>query len=123
MTEWVSSAERQNFGVVASQVAVEIARRDISKNRAGHMPTLDLVASTGRAPSTQPSGVIKPTSIGIQWNIPIFSGFAVDSRVREAIALEERARNDLETARRAAAQGSRQAYVGVTSGLAQIKAL
>lgn len=123
MMEWVSSAEKQNFGVVASQVAVEIARRDISKNRAGHMPTLDLVASTGRAPSVQPSGVIKPTSIGIQWNIPIFSGFAVDSRVREAIALEDKARNDLETARRAAAQGSRQAYVGVTSGLAQIKAL
>ena len=44
------------------------------------------------------------------------------SQVREAIALEDKARNDLEAARRAAALGARQAYVGVTSGLAQVKA-
>lgn len=126
MTDWVSSAEKQNFGVVASQVAVEIARRDISRNRAGHYPTLDLIASSGRtglSGQLAGNGTTKANTVGVQWNIPIFSGFAVDSRVREAIALEDKARNDLETARRAAAQGSRQAYLGVTSGLAQIKAL
>ncbi|MDO9194571.1 MAG: TolC family protein, partial [Undibacterium sp.] len=127
MADWVSSAEKQNFNVVASQVAVEIAKRDISRNRAGHYPTVDLIASTGRTAtggqSLSGTGTSKANTIGVQWNIPIFSGFAVDSRVRESIALEDKARNDLETARRAAAQGSRQAYVGVTSGLAQIKAL
>jgi outer membrane protein len=59
----------------------------------------------------------------VQWNIPLFAGFAVTSRVREAIALEDKARSDLETARRNAAQGARQSYLGVTSGLAQVKAL
>ncbi|MCH8619988.1 TolC family outer membrane protein [Undibacterium sp. TS12] len=125
--DWVSSAEKQNFGVVASQVAVEIAKRDIEKNRAGHYPTVDLVASTGRTSNsgaTNPNGagVIKPTTIGVQWNIPIFSGFSVDSRVKESIALEDKARNDYENARRTAAQGARQAFVGVNSGLAQVKA-
>lgn len=127
MSEWVSSAEKQNFNVVAAQVNVEIAKKDISKNRSGHYPTLDLLASTGRTTTSgdilKSNGTSKPNIIGVQWSIPIFSGFAVDSRVRESIALEDKARKDLETARRAAAQGSRQSFVGVTSGLAQIKAL
>lgn len=126
MSDWVSSAEKQNFNVVASEVAVEIAKKDISKSRSGHYPTLDLLASSGRTATSGQivgNGTSKANTIGVQWNIPIFSGFAVDSRVRESIALEDKARNDLETARRSAAQGSRQAYVGVTSGLAQIKAL
>ncbi|MDY7540373.1 TolC family outer membrane protein [Undibacterium sp. RTI2.1] len=125
--DWVSSAEKQNYGVVASQVSLEIARRDISRNRAGHYPTLDLVASSGRNSnggnsSLNGNGVVKSNSIGVQWNIPLFSGFAVDSRVRESIALEDKARSDLDFTRRTAAQNARQAFLGVTSGLAQVKA-
>jgi len=126
--DWVSSAEQQNFNVVASQVAVEIAKRTIEINRAGHYPTLDLVAgharnsSGGQSAIANPSGVTTGNSIGLQWSVPIFSGFAVNSHVTEAIALEDKARNDLESARRTAALGARQAYVGVTSGLAQVKA-
>ena len=45
-------------------------------------------------------------AIGIQYSVPIFNGFAVTSRVRESIALEDRARNDLETTRRNAARSS-----------------
>jgi outer membrane protein len=67
--------------------------------------------------------VINTSNIGVQWNIPLFSGFAVTSRVREAIALEERSRADLENARRTAAQAARQAFLGVNSGLAQVNAL
>ncbi|HTD06126.1 TolC family outer membrane protein [Undibacterium sp.] len=129
--DWVGSAEKQNYGVIASQVNVEIAQRDIQRNRAGHYPTLDLVASSGRnsnggmplSISSSGNTVVKNNSIGVQWSIPIFSGFGVDSRVRESIALEDKARNDLEFARRTAAQGARQSYFGVNSGLAQVKAL
>ncbi|WP_339937911.1 TolC family outer membrane protein [Undibacterium luofuense] len=125
INDWVSAAEKQNYGVTASELSVEIAKRTIQLNRAGHYPTVDLVASSGRSSSVagaSGSGVSKSNSIGIQWSVPIFAGFAVDSRVKEAIALEEKARNDLEANRRAAAQGARQAYAGVTSGLAQVKA-
>ena len=55
--------------------------------------------------------------------MPIFSGFAVTSQVREAIALEDKARNDLEATRRAAAQNARTAFLGMNSGLAQVRAL
>lgn len=121
---WVDSAEKQNYGVIGAQIALEIAKRDISRNRAGHYPTLDLVASRSHAiQSASSTTVNNSNAIGVQWNIPLFSGFAVTSRVRESIALEDKARNDLETARRNAALGARQSYLGVTSGLAQIKAL
>ncbi len=121
---WVDSAEQQNYGVIGAQIALESAQRDISRNRAGHYPTLDLVASRSHAAQNTASTTAgNSNAIGVQWNIPLFSGFAVTSRVRESIALEDKARNDLETVRRNAAQGARQSYLGVTSGLAQVKAL
>ena len=56
-------------------------------------------------------------------NIPLFSGFSTDSRVRETVALEDKARNDLENAHAVRRLRVRQAYIGVArSGLAQIKA-
>lgn len=125
LNDWVESAEKQNFSVAASEVSLEVAKREIKKSRAGHLPTIDLSASTGRSTgssATLPPGVSKPTTIGVSVKIPIFNGFGTDSRVRETIALEDKARNDLETARRSAAQTARQSYIGVVSGLAQIKA-
>jgi outer membrane protein len=119
---WISSAEQQNYAVVGAQLNVEIAKREIERNRAGHLPTLDLVASKGRDSITA-NGVTKANSIGVQWNVPLFNGFAITSKVRETIALEDKARNDLEATRRAVAQSARQAYLGMNSGLAQVRAL
>jgi outer membrane protein len=119
---WVASAEQQNYGVIGAQLALELARRDIERNRAGHYPTLDLVANAGHSYTTG-YGATNNSAIGVQWNVPLFNGFAVTSRVRESIALEEKARNDLESARRNAALGARQAFLGVNSGLAQVRAL
>jgi outer membrane protein len=119
---WVSSAETQNYGVVAANLNVEIAKREIARNRAGHMPTLNLVASSSHQNVTA-GQTINNNAIGVSWSVPIFSGFAVTSKVRETIALEDKARNDLEATKRAAAQGARSAYLGMNSGLAQVKAL
>jgi outer membrane protein len=126
--KWVEVAETQNFGVIGQQLAVEIAQREIKKNRAAHAPTLDLVASRNHINQTgsvtSPIGsVVNANVIGVQWTIPLFAGFAIDSKVKEAIALEDKARNDLENARRTAAQGARQAFLSVNNGLAQVKAL
>ncbi|MBA5606826.1 TolC family outer membrane protein [Duganella sp. FT3S] len=122
MDPWVSSAEGQNYAVVGAQLQLEIAKRDIERNRSGHYPTVNLVASNTHSNQTA-STTANGNSIGVQWNVPLFSGFAVTSKVRESIALEDKARNDLEATRRVAAQGARQAFLGVNSGLAQVKAL
>ena len=128
LAPWLDSAQQQNYGVIGQQLALEIAQREISRNRAGHYPTVDLVAS--RSHTRQPSSAFNNTmvagnsnAIGVQWNIPLFAGFAVTSRVRESIALEDKARFDLETVRRNAMLNVQQAFLGVNSGLAQVKAL
>ena len=125
--QWVSAAENQNYAVAVAELSLESAQRDISRNRAGHYPTIDLVASSAHRNTTGQvqglSGTSNGNAIGIQYSIPIFSGFAVTGRVRQAIALEDKARNDLEANRRNAALNARQSFLGVNSGLAQVKAL
>lgn len=123
---WVSMAETANPGVHTAQAAFEIAAREIEKQRAGHYPTLDLVASRnktslGNSPIFGGSDS-RGNSIGLQLSIPIFSGGAISSKDREAVALKEKAAADLENARRQAALAARQSYLGVNSGLSQVKA-
>jgi outer membrane protein len=121
---WISSAESQNYAVVAAGLNVEIAKREISRNRAGHLPTLNLVASSSHQKQTGASGAtINNNAVGVSWSVPIFSGFAITSKVRETIALEDKARNDLEATKRSASQNARSAFLGMNSGLAQVKAL
>ncbi len=131
--QWVAAAEKDSLAVQSSQAALEIAAREVDKQRAGHYPTLDLVASRGRnsvgETFSSATGRIAggldtdTTTVGVQLAIPIFSGGATSSRDREAVALREQARANLDNARRQAALSARQAYLGVTSGLAQVKAL
>jgi outer membrane protein len=121
---WVDSAEKGDFGVQAQQLVREIAARTFERERAGHLPTLDLVASYGR--NNHPSvGVERNDSgtVGVQLDVPLFQGGYVSSRAREAAALRIKADSDLEDARRAAALAAREAYLGVTSGMAQVRAL
>jgi len=128
--KWVESAEQGGLTVQLGQLGLEIASKEIEKQRAGHLPTLDLVASRGRSSQTGSivAGVAASgsdtdsTVVGLQLAIPLFSGGGVVSRDREAVALREKALADLENARRTAALNARQAYLGVTSGLAQVGA-
>ena len=128
LNDWVSAAQYNNYNVMSATVAQEIAKRAISLNRAGHLPTLDLVASTTRSSTSavlfqqQPAFTENSRNVGIRLNVPLFSGFAITSKVREAIALENKAGSEVEAAKRNAALAAQQAYLGVNSGLAQINA-
>jgi len=124
---WVTAAEAGNLSVQANQLVTEISTREVERNRAGHLPTVDLVASRGNTTSANAfAGFAKTdldtTVVGLQLAVPLFQGGATSSRVREASALREKAVSDLDNARRSSAQSARQAYLGVTSGLAQVKA-
>jgi len=124
--KWVENAATGNVGVVVQKLAVDIAKLEISRNRAGHYPSLDAIASRSESKGTSaidPTGTSNINSVGLQLTIPLFSGFAVTSKVREAIALENKASADLDTAKRNASQAARTAYLGVQSGLSQVKAL
>ncbi|CAG0953222.1 Outer membrane protein TolC [Rhodocyclaceae bacterium] len=132
INKWVESAESANLTVQTAQLGLEMATKEVEKQRAGHYPTLDVVASRGRNSQTSgynvfanagtPGSDTSSNSIGLQLSIPIFSGGATVSKDREAVALREKSLADLENARRTAALQARQAYLGVTSGLSQVRA-
>jgi outer membrane protein len=125
---WQQKADQGNYGVIQAQLAEEIAKRETGKAKSGHLPTIDLTASAGqqRQGPTQTVPYSSRTNfntIGITFNMPLFAGFAVESRVKETLALEDKARNDTLGAKASVEQGTRQTYLGLKSGLAQVKAL
>jgi len=127
MEPWVEAAERDNFTVQAQQAAAEAASKAVDINRAGHYPTLDVVANYGsnNGPGQFGLGEVDTTNrqVGLQLNIPIFQGGAVNSRTREAIARRDAERASLDNTRRSSALNARQAYLGVVNGLAEVRAL
>lgn len=125
MKVWVETAEKNSISVQLQQAAAEIAAREVDKQRAGHYPTVDLVANKGNSASMLQGKMFESDfqNIGVQVNIPLFAGGLTVSRQREAVANRAAAESTLEAARRAAAQSARQYYLGVVNGLAQVKAL
>jgi len=124
MDKWVETAQSGNLQLAIAQAGAEIADKEVARNRGGHYPTVDLVAnysnnSTGGVMANDTTS----RSVGVQLNMPLFQGGAVNSKWREAEANRERARQELENARRNVAQLTRQAYLGVVSGIAQVQAL
>ncbi len=128
MDKWAEEARLANLQVRAAEAALTVANKEVERNRGAHHPTLDAFASysenrTGAGTLGGPGFDNNTKAIGLQLAIPIYQGGLVNSRVREALANEERARNDLENARRTAELAARQTYLGVTNGIAQVKAL
>lgn len=126
MAQWVASAEKDSLNVLIQQAATEIATREVDKQRAGHYPTVDLVANQGYSKSF--ASTLGPVdtdfrNVGLQVSIPLFQGGATLSRQREAAANRGAAQAALEAAKRASALAARQYYLGVANGLAQVRAL
>jgi outer membrane protein len=128
MQGWVGLAEKQNYSVLVQEAALEIARLETKRNAAGHHPTLDLVAShnyTSQSGS-QLSGIgsnLTNDSVSLQFALPLYQGGGISSREREAAYNQERTRQELENARRTATLVTRQAYLLVINGIAQVGAL
>ena len=125
--EWVTAADAQHPGVLRARVGLEVAQLEITKARAAQLPTIDAVASIGgsysRGAAVALPGTTSSASLGVQLNWPLYTGGAVQNRIKETLVLEDKSRYDLEAARRGVAQGTRVAYFGVQSGVAQVKAL
>ena len=130
MEDWASAASTQSYPVRAQEAAVEIAVREIDRVRSGHLPTLNLVGSAGTASQSLSTTAAANTpqdsinrSIGLQFTVPLYAGGNVSSLVRQAVATREKTQQDLESTRRTAALSARQSFLGVTNGMAQVKAL
>lgn len=128
MQQWIEQARSIGLQVRIAQENLNFASQDVQRNRGGHYPTLDAYATLGESASgsgTQGGSGTDTSSktIGLQLAIPLYQGGLVNSRVREAVANEMKAQQDLENARRSSELAARQGYLGVTSGIAQVRAL
>jgi outer membrane protein len=128
MQSWVEIAEKQAYPVLAQEAATEVAQIEIKRQYSAHWPTVDLVGSYGNVRDTgsQQSAIgrdITTGQIGLQFALPLYQGGGISSREREAAANYLKSRQDLENARRTAALTTRQNYLAVNNGIAQIAAL
>lgn len=127
---WVQQSELVHPSIRSAQNNLDIADLEIKKAEAGHKPTLDAVASynvqrnpSGTVQSLAPTFRTNVSSIGLNFNLPLFAGFATQNRIRETLSLKDKAQTDLEGAKRTVALATRTAYFGVQSGQGQVKAL
>lgn len=137
-TSWVDLSMSQNLNLIASRLDERIARDEIAFRRTGHYPTLDLFARTGESnedgdaltaggPLPPSASVIDQTQetdvVGIQLNVPIFTGGGTTSRVREAVYLHRASREQLQRVTRETERQARDAYLGVISERSRVAAL
>ena len=128
MQAWVDLADKQSYTVIAQQAITDIAQLEAKRQSAGHLPTVDIVGTYGttRDTGSLQSGIgreITTGQIGLQLALPIYQGGSISSREREAAANYYKSRQDLENARRTAALTTRQTYLAVINGIAQVSAL
>jgi outer membrane protein len=128
MQSWVDIAEKQAYPVMAQEAATEVANLEVRRQSKGAWPTVDIVGSYGNVTDTgsQVTAIgrsITTSQFGLQLAVPLYQGGGLSSREREAAANYQKARQDLENVRRTAALNTRQTYLAVINGIAQIAAL
>ena len=126
LDEWTRKAEQASPEIKALQARLEAARREVSKAQAGHFPTLDAVAqwsNSGSENITRVNSRYENKTIGLQLNIPIYSGGYVNSTVRQAVAEQTRTEESLEALRRDLGVRVHKEYRGVSEGVMRVRAL
>jgi len=124
---WIDKSQIENVNVRIAQYNYEIAALNVETQKAGHYPTLDLVGSYNTQASNQSINYGVPSNsqlgvVGVQLTIPIYTGGFVSSKVREAIALQDQARSNLEATKRTALFNAQTGFTGVNSAAASVKA-
>ena len=127
ITKWVEVSLQQNLMLEARRQAIEIAQQEVSRQRAGHAPTLDLVAThngkiTGGSLFGGGSNV-ETTDVMLRLTIPVFSGGSTSALTDEAAKRYQASLEDLERDARQIERAARAAFQGVTGGVVRVKAL
>jgi outer membrane protein/protease secretion system outer membrane protein len=123
---WTQKAEQASPEIKALQARLDQAKREVSKSQAGHLPTLDAIAqwsNSGSENITRINSRYENKSIGVQLNIPIYSGGYVNSTIRQAVAEQTRAEETLEALRRDLGVRVHKEYRGVSEGVMRVRAL
>ncbi|MBO9481008.1 TolC family outer membrane protein [Salinisphaera sp. G21_0] len=127
MKSWVDNAQANNPAVLSRQSAVDVAWQEVRRQKGGHYPTFDLVV-TQSARETGGSlfgggSEVDSRDVLFQMTLPIYSGGAVSSKVRESINRHYKAQDELELALRQVAREAQAAYTGIVSSISKVNAL
>lgn len=123
---WTQQADAASPEIASALAQLEAARATVDKARSGHYPSLDLQAQVSRSSSenvTRINSDYHHKQLGLQLAVPIFQGGYVNSQVREALALQQRAESRVEELRRDLSSRVYREYRGVTEGVLRIRAL
>ena len=125
---WVNQAIEEHPALRQSALALEVAQLETRKAQAANRPTVDLngsyqIAHNEGTSASRAGSHINTASVAVAFNLPLFAGFAIQNRIKETLSLEDKARTDLDAARRTVSQNTRAAFFGVLSGQGQVKAL
>ena len=132
--QWVNSSMEQNLALVSSRLAADIARDDVRSAFGGHLPSIDLVAGRSNTRTESELALDRGgvsagdsdqdgNSYGIQFTVPLFSGGATQSRVRQSEFLWQAARERLTRVSRQTERQARDAFLGVNSEISRVAAL
>jgi protease secretion system outer membrane protein len=124
--EWKAIALAHNPDIAAQQYAVDAAQQEVNKNRAGHLPRIDFVASVSRGKSETISTLnqdLSVRSVGFQLTMPIFSGGATEASTVQAVAGKEKAKSDLEAKTSQVMVDLRKQYSQAVSSMTRVDAL
>lgn len=125
---WLSRANVDNAALQSAERALAAAREEVRRQQTLHHPTLDLVARHARvfqASGTTPgqSGYKShERSVGLQLNVPLFTGGTTTAKVREAEAHANKAESELEGARRNAVAQVKQGWAAIQAAMGRNKA-
>ncbi|MDR0716932.1 MAG: TolC family outer membrane protein [Azoarcus sp.] len=125
LEDWIQMAEEVNPQLASLRASVEVADRQVNKTLSNHLPTLDLVAERSKSKSDGSNNIGTKNDtgmVGLQFNLPIFSGGETISTVRQARAELDKARQQLEGARREVSLQVRKEFDGVTQGVHWVRA-
>lgn len=124
VSKWDESAETNNLKIIAAFNQMEFARKAIDIQRSGHLPKLDLVGSYGVTENGSAFGPRGDTqNIGVQLNVPLFEGGAVNSRTRQASFEYEAAKENLVTVKRSVKRQVNNTFRGISTNISRIEAL
>ncbi len=127
MQDWQNITAASNLQIQMQQEAVQISEKDIEVARAGHYPTVDAVASyvDSYANGGQYGfgGDLKNATVGVELSIPLYQGGAVNSKIRQADALRQKALDDLQQVIRQTTLDTQRAYLTLQNSQAQVQAL
>ena len=122
--EWSKNAASNNLNIISAFNQTEVARKTISLQRSGHYPTLDIVGLYGQTDNTSTFGLRgQAQSIGLQLNVPVFEGGAVNSRTRQAQYQFDQAKDELTASKRSVNRQVKDSYRGVITSISRVKAL